>query len=42
MRNLQAVNPGVARLDVSVRTGVGLDAWLAWLQAAVRAGAPAG
>jgi hydrogenase nickel incorporation protein HypB len=32
-RNLAAVNPGVTVLEVSARTGAGVDAWCAWLQA---------
>jgi hydrogenase nickel incorporation protein HypB len=32
-RNLAAVNPGVQRLDLSVREGGGLDAWCEWLRA---------
>ena len=30
-RNLQQVNPGVEVIEVSARTGEGLDAWHAWL-----------
>lgn len=30
-RNLDAVNPGVRVIEVSARTGDGLDAWHAWL-----------
>jgi hydrogenase nickel incorporation protein HypB len=35
--NLQAVNPRLARLDLSARRGTGLDAWLAWLDAQIAA-----
>jgi hydrogenase nickel incorporation protein HypB len=30
--NLRGVNPGVATIEVSARTGEGLDAWCAWLR----------
>lgn len=33
MRNLDAVNPGVARMLLSARTGEGVDEWCAWLEA---------
>ena len=33
-RNLDQVNPGVEVIEVSARTGDGLDAWLAWLERA--------
>jgi hydrogenase nickel incorporation protein HypB len=40
--NLDAVNPGVARMLVSARTGEGVDAFAAWLaEVPSRAGAPA-
>lgn len=32
----QRVNPGIQCLQLSVRSGEGMDAWLAWLQAARR------
>lgn len=32
--NLAAVNPGATVIETSMRTGEGLDAWLAWLTAA--------
>jgi hydrogenase nickel incorporation protein HypB len=35
-RNLRAVNPHARRIDMSVRTGAGIDEWCAWLAAAVR------
>ncbi|MBK9712576.1 MAG: hydrogenase nickel incorporation protein HypB [Kouleothrix sp.] len=31
--NIQAVHPGVPALYTSAKTGAGLDAWLAWLEA---------
>jgi hydrogenase nickel incorporation protein HypB len=31
LRNIEAVRPGLHVLEVSARTGAGLDAWLAWL-----------
>ena len=31
LRNLDAVNPGVPRLQLSARTGQGIEAWCAWL-----------
>jgi hydrogenase nickel incorporation protein HypB len=31
LRNLEAVNPGVARMMVSARTGEGVEAWRDWL-----------
>jgi len=34
-RNVAAVNPGAELIEVSARTGQGLDAWHAWLTAAV-------
>ncbi|MBS44236.1 MAG: hydrogenase accessory protein HypB [Nocardioides sp.] len=39
-RNLAQVNPGATVLEVSARTGEGMDGWFAWLEAA-RAGTPA-
>jgi hydrogenase nickel incorporation protein HypB len=33
-RNLRQINPGVAMLCLSARTGEGLDAWLAWIEGA--------
>jgi hydrogenase nickel incorporation protein HypB len=38
LRNLEAVNPGVATLQLSARTGEGVDAWCSWVagQAPVR------
>jgi hydrogenase nickel incorporation protein HypB len=40
--NLDAVNPGVARIPLSARSGEGLDEWREWLAAAAsRVGAPA-
>ena len=41
LANLDDVNPGVARLLVSAKTGVGIDAWRDWLVAAA-ARRPAG
>src|SRR3954454_14745407 len=42
LANLDAVNPGVARMLVSARTGEGVDAFAAWLaEVPSRAGAPA-
>ncbi|MCU1655458.1 MAG: hydrogenase accessory protein HypB [Pseudonocardiales bacterium] len=38
--NLRAVNPAAATLEISARTGEGVDAWCDWLRAQV-AGAPA-
>lgn len=35
-RNLQTVNPGVETIQVSARTGAGIDAWLDWLRQAER------
>jgi hydrogenase nickel incorporation protein HypB len=32
-RNLDAVNPGVARIEMSARTGAGIDEWCSWLLA---------
>ena len=32
-RNLARVNPNVQRLELSVKTGAGVDAWCRWLQA---------
>jgi hydrogenase nickel incorporation protein HypB len=32
-RNLDAVNPGVQRIELSARTGEGVDAWCSWLLA---------
>jgi hydrogenase nickel incorporation protein HypB len=32
-RGVEALNPGLAFFPVSCKTGDGLDAWLAWLQA---------
>jgi len=29
--NLRAVNPAAATLEISARTGAGVDAWCAWL-----------
>ncbi len=34
--NLRKVNPGVAVIELSAKTGEGLDAWCAWLGAAAR------
>jgi hydrogenase nickel incorporation protein HypB len=31
-RNLQAVNPTAATLEISARTGAGLAAWCAWIE----------
>jgi hydrogenase nickel incorporation protein HypB len=31
-RNLDAVNPGVQVLEISARTGAGVDAWCDWLR----------
>jgi hypothetical protein len=31
--NFEAVHPGVARLDISTRTGEGIDRWTSWLRA---------
>jgi hydrogenase nickel incorporation protein HypB len=31
LRNLDAVNPGVARILMSARTGQGIDEWCSWL-----------
>jgi hydrogenase nickel incorporation protein HypB len=41
LHNLDAVNPGVARMRMSARTGEGVEAWRAWLAelVATRAGA---
>jgi hydrogenase nickel incorporation protein HypB len=42
LHNLDAVNPGVARIALSARTGEGVDEWREWLTAAAsRVGAPA-
>jgi hydrogenase nickel incorporation protein HypB len=41
-RNLAAVNPTVQRIDLSARTGVGVEQWCDWLLARVRAPSPAG
>jgi hydrogenase nickel incorporation protein HypB len=42
LANLDAVNPGVARLLVSARTGEGIEPWVEWLAAVPgRAGATA-
>jgi hydrogenase nickel incorporation protein HypB len=38
LRNLEAVNPAVATIKASVRTGEGVDAWCAWLGAREDAG----
>ena len=40
-RNLTAVNPTVQRIDLSARTGAGLDLWCDWLLDRVRAPSPA-
>jgi hydrogenase nickel incorporation protein HypB len=32
LRNIEAVRPGLDVLEVSARTGDGLDAWLSWLE----------
>src|SRR6185312_4544343 len=40
-RNLAAVNPTVQRIDLSARTGVGVEQWCDWLLARVRAPSPA-
>jgi hydrogenase nickel incorporation protein HypB len=32
LRNIEAVRPGLDVLEVSARTGDGLDAWLTWLE----------
>ncbi len=37
LRNLRAVNPAVRVLQVSARTGEGVDAWCEWLRAQVAA-----
>jgi hydrogenase nickel incorporation protein HypB len=37
LQNVEAVHPGVPVLQVSARTGQGIDAWLEWLLASVRA-----
>jgi hydrogenase nickel incorporation protein HypB len=37
-RNLRAVNPAVETIEVSARTGAGVDAWCSWVEA--RAGKP--
>jgi hydrogenase nickel incorporation protein HypB len=37
LANLDAVNPGVPRMQISARTGEGVDAWCAWLLQAVAA-----
>jgi hydrogenase nickel incorporation protein HypB len=36
--NLEAVNPGVVRFNVSARTGEGVERWVDWLCALVRGG----
>ncbi len=42
LHNLDAVNPDVDRLQVSARTGEGVDEWRAWLERVpARTGAPA-
>jgi len=42
LANLDAVNPGVARLSVSARTGEGIEPWVEWLATVPeRAGAAA-
>jgi hydrogenase nickel incorporation protein HypB len=33
LRNLDAVNPGVARILMSARTGQGIEGWCSWLMA---------
>jgi hydrogenase nickel incorporation protein HypB len=40
-RNLTAVNPGVQTIEVSVRTGLGLPAWCAWIESQVSDPQPA-
>jgi hydrogenase nickel incorporation protein HypB len=41
LHNLDKVNPGVEHMEVSARTGEGVEAWRDWLvRAADRAGAP--
>lgn len=40
-RGVQALNPEAARFELSCQSGAGLDAWLAWLVAQVRAFAAA-
>jgi hydrogenase nickel incorporation protein HypB len=40
--NLAAVNPAVERIDLSARTGAGVQQWCDWLLARVRAPSPAG
>ena len=39
--NLRKINPGVATINVSVRTGEGVDEWCEWLRATVSANAAA-
>ncbi|HEY4571007.1 MAG TPA: hydrogenase nickel incorporation protein HypB [Kribbella sp.] len=38
--NLRAVNPAAATLEISARTGVGVDAWCDWLRAQVQTTRP--
>ena len=33
LRHLDAVNPGVARILMSARTGQGIEEWCSWLTA---------
>ncbi len=35
LQNIQAVHPGMEVLEVSARTGLGLDLWLDWIRAKV-------
>jgi hydrogenase nickel incorporation protein HypB len=32
VRNCHSVNPGLQIIDISARTGAGIDAWIAWLE----------
>lgn len=41
-RNLAAVNPGVATLEISARTGDGVPSWCDWIEAQARRAASAG
>jgi hydrogenase nickel incorporation protein HypB len=42
LHHLEAVHPGVAHMEMSARTGQGVEAWRAWLaELPARVGAPA-
>jgi hydrogenase nickel incorporation protein HypB len=40
LRNLDAVNPGVARILMSARTGEGIAEWCSWLMGRPKTGSP--